>query len=152
MTLYVNLGVTPSEAGPGAVSHDRVIGEFKINAHYSEMPVKQRSLPSIEPNIDHLAKDAITSTVFTHFDPFSHSLFQKFLKSIQAGNFGKIIRMKGTIWFQNSNGRTYTFNFSGRMRFDLELDPILHIKQQPKNQLVVIGKCFRYEHFKPSGV
>ncbi|KAI6647605.1 COBW domain-containing protein [Oopsacas minuta] len=141
--LQCVLGVSPSDSGPGAVSHDRVTEEFTINAHYSKLPAKQRILPSIEPNPDHLKQDLISSTVFTSFEPFLHSLFQKFLKSIQTGKFGKIIRIKGSIWFQNSNGRTYTFNLSGRMRFDLEIDPTLHIKQQSKNQLVIIGMDLR---------
>ena len=134
------IGVSPSDSGPGVVTHDRVEEAFKINAHYSDIPAKQRVLPLSQLNTDHLTKDAISSIVFTSFEPFSHFLFQQFLKSIQHGYFGKIIRIKGTIWFQNSNERTFTFNFSGRMRFDLEMEPALHIKQQSKIQLVIIGK------------
>ena len=122
------------------MTHDRVEEAFKINAHYSETPAKQRVLPLNQPNTEHLTKDAISSVVFDSFEPFSQFLFQEFLKSIQQSTVGKIIRIKGTVWFQNSIERTYTFNFSGRMRFDLEMEPTLPIKQQSKTQLVVIGE------------
>ncbi len=80
----------------------------------------------------HLDNDGFVSLSFQSDRPFSIRKFQSFLDNDLPE---KVFRGKGILWFDESPNR-HIFHLSGK-RFSIEDD---EWKDQPKNQLVLIGQ------------
>lgn len=80
----------------------------------------------------HLDNDGFVSLSFQSDRPFSIRKFQSFLDNDLPEN---VFRAKGILWFDESPNR-HIFHLSGK-RFSIEDD---EWKDQPKNQLVLIGQ------------
>jgi G3E family GTPase len=89
---------------------------------------------------DHLENDGFTSISMKSDQPFSIRKFQYFLDNQLPEN---VFRAKGILWFDESPKR-HIFHLSGK-RFTIEDD---EWKDQPKNQLVLIGQNLDHEKLK----
>ncbi|GFE69414.1 GTP-binding protein [Chroococcus sp. FPU101] len=89
---------------------------------------------------DHLENDGFTSISIASDQPFSIRKFQYFLDNQLPEN---VFRAKGILWFDESPKR-HIFHLSGK-RFTIEDD---EWKDQPKNQLVLIGQNLDHEKLK----
>lgn len=85
-----------------------------------------------EHHSHHLENDGFVSLSFQSEKPFAIREFQSFLDNELPEN---IFRGKGILWFDESPHR-HIFHLSGK-RFTIEDD---HWKEEPKNQLVLIGQ------------
>jgi G3E family GTPase len=95
---------------------------------------------------DHLATDGFTSVSFQSDRPFAIRKFQNFLDNQLPAT---VFRAKGILWFDESRTeegkpRRHIFHLSGK-RFSLDDD---EWKDQPKNQLVLIGQNLDHEKLK----
>lgn len=88
----------------------------------------------------HLENDGFTSLSFASDKPFSIRKFQYFLDNQLPEN---VFRAKGILWFDESPKR-HIFHLSGK-RFTIEDD---EWKDQPKNQLVLIGQNLDHEKLR----
>ena len=90
---------------------------------------------------NHLSADGFTSTVYESDQPFSLTRFQEFLRNFPTG----IIRMKGSIWFNENRSTLYSFHMSGRYRYEITIETVKSIGSNMITgafgvQLVAIGK------------
>jgi G3E family GTPase len=89
---------------------------------------------------DHLAIDGFTSLSFQSDRPFVIRRFQDFLDNQLPE---AVFRAKGILWFDESPKR-HIFHLSGK-RFSLDDDAW---KEQPKNQLVLIGQNLNHAELR----
>lgn len=88
----------------------------------------------------HLENDGFTSLSFETDKPLSIRKFQYFLDNQISAN---VFRAKGIMWFDESPKR-HIFHLSGK-RFTLDDEPW---KDEPKNQLVLIGQNLDHEELR----
>ena len=90
---------------------------------------------------NHLSADGFTSTVYESDRPFDLTRFQEFLRNFPKG----IIRMKGSLWFNENRSTLYSFHMSGRCRYELSIETVKSINSNTITgafgiQLVAIGE------------
>eukprot|EP00298_Acanthocystis_sp_HF-20_P014008 c20598_g1_i2.p1 GENE.c20598_g1_i2~~c20598_g1_i2.p1 ORF type:complete len:519 (+),score=212.04 c20598_g1_i2:48-1604(+) len=151
------LGISETQAKPvgGVPSHDQGNLEYKLVDDLRSVRESRidnsKDLKSKFPQ-NHLQKDQLNSFVFESEIPFSLRKWQNWIaENIPEG----LVRMKGTIWFQedekefsNENKKTnlWDFHFSGRKR----IETIKSSFSGQKNiRLVLIGKSLKSEEIIP---
>jgi G3E family GTPase len=90
---------------------------------------------------DHLSNDEYQSLVYESSVPFALDKFQHFLgEGFPPG----LVRMKGSVWFQENRSCLYSFHMSGRNRYELtpsiSRGGSLQIHGAFKVELVAIGR------------
>ena len=81
------------------------------NKERQERLSKEKHIPSA-----HLSEDEFCSVTFEAPRPFRLNAFQEFLgEKFPAG----VVRMKGTVWFEENRTCLYQFHMSGRQRYEI---------------------------------
>lgn len=124
-------------SGPKVVSHEVTPVAYTVGFEgggVAKNVSRRQRIAGIHNVSNHLTIDAFQSLVFVSSAPFRLTSFQHFLSD---GFPIGIVRMKGTVWFQENHSSLYTFHMSGRNRY--ELTPTQSMGGAFKVELVAIG-------------
>ena len=133
--------VSEVAAGPQIVSHEVTQAAYALRPDGGvKNAARQKRSGDLDTKVsNHLSTDEFQSVVFESTVPFSLERFQHFLGS---GFPSRLVRMKGTVWFQENRSCLYSFHMSGRHRY--ELTPHVTGSSQAsgafKIELVAIGR------------
>ena len=121
--LHYIMEVREVSAGPQLVSHEVTTSAYTVGLEssqthkerHSSLLAKDKACGASDSS-QHLSRDEFVSTTFESKDPFSLSSFQALLgKRFPAG----VCRMKGSVWFAENRSTLYSFNMSGRQRYEI---------------------------------
>ena len=103
--------------GPQVVSHEVTAAAYTISTEGGVKNVERhkRDVGSKNKHSNHLLTDEFCSLVFESSTPFRLEKFQFFLG---AGFPTGLVRMKGSVWFEEYHCCLYSFHMSGRYRYE----------------------------------
>ena len=150
--LHYVMEVNEVLSGPQLVSHEvtskayqvSLDGGFKNKERHQRQTAKDGSA-----HAGHIAQDEFSSVAFEDSKPFSLGAFQAFL----GGMFPRgVSRIKGTVWFDENRSYLYSFQMSGRQRY--EMLPCASVSESLTGafsvQLVAIGRAIDTEAVRRS--